>query len=315
MGNRLRNKKGFLQISFPWLFAMIVGALILFLAIYGVTKLISTEDTIQSVKASKELGILLNPLETGFEEAKTSSITFPVETRIYNRCNSLGNFGKQLIQISQLSYGKWTETDLGADADVGFSNKYIFSNSIVEGKKMLIFSKPFEFPFKIADLIYITTADNKYCFIDAPDDIKEEIKNLNQENLLVEDCEDIEDVTKVCFSLRSTDCPITINYDEKYLDKEGTRMNFEGDALMYGAIFSDSEGYDCQLRRLMKRVANLALIYKDKAELIKCGFDPDLLTLINSANALQSSADLNSIGILVELIETRNSQNSLCRLW
>lgn len=314
----LKSKQGFLQISFPWLFAMIVGALILFLAIYGVTRLISTEETIQSVKASKELGILLNPLETGFEEAKTTSLSFPVETRIYNKCNSLGNFGRQLIQISQLSMGKWTETDLGADADVGFSNKYIFSNSVVEGKTMLIFSKPFEFPFKTADLIYITSEKDKYCFIDAPDDIQEEIGNLGQANLLVnkeDDCEEDEDAVMVCFSSRSTECPITVNYDEEYLNKRGSRMNFKGDALMYAAIFSEAEVYDCQLRRLMKRVANLALLYKDKSELIDCGFDPDLITLINSANALQSSAEIKSIGLLVDLIDARNSQNSLCRLW
>lgn len=311
MKRLLENKQGFLQVSFPWLFAMIVGALILFLAIYGVTRLISIEETIQDVKISKELGILLNPLETGFEEAKTSSLTFAVETRITNRCNSLGNFGKQYFQISTKSRDKWTNTDIQSE---GFPNKYILSKEIVEGKRMMIFSKPFDFPFKVSDLIYITSSNDKFCFIDAPDDIQEELENLNQENLLVEDCEDDEGVTKVCFSSNS-DCPITVNYNNGYVEKRGEKLYFEGDALMYGAIFSDEMIYECQLKRLMKRVSSLVLLYDNKAELTGCGADPDFLPLINSANNFGTSRDLFSIAQLVERIESRNNQNSLCRLW
>ena len=304
------NKKGFLQLSFPWLFAMIVGAVILFLAIYGVTRLVTTEETIQSAKASKELGVLLNPLETGFEEAKTSSLSFPVETRISNKCNSLGEFGRQLFQLSQMSRGEWVETDI----DAGFSNKYIFSRSIVEGKNMLIFSKPFNFPFKVADVIYITTAEDIYCFIDSPDNIEQELDDLGQENLLIEDCEDRDDVVKVCFS-GTQDCNIEVNYDSGYVEKRGEKLYFKTDALMYGAIFSDKEVYECQVKRLMKRVASLIALYRDKAELIECGMDPEFLSLINRANSFASSSELNSIYSIVEAIESRNARNSLCRLW
>ena len=59
----VKSKKGYLQISFGWLFAIIVGIVIISLAIYFVTKMISTEGTIQSAKTSKEVGILLNPLD------------------------------------------------------------------------------------------------------------------------------------------------------------------------------------------------------------------------------------------------------------
>ena len=41
------NKKGFLQISFQWIFAIVVGIVILFLAIYGVSKLIGTGERTQ----------------------------------------------------------------------------------------------------------------------------------------------------------------------------------------------------------------------------------------------------------------------------
>ena len=52
----MKGKKGFLQISFAWLFALIVGAFVLFLAIYSITKIISTENTAQDAKASKQIG-------------------------------------------------------------------------------------------------------------------------------------------------------------------------------------------------------------------------------------------------------------------
>ena len=122
------NSKGFLQMSFAWLFALIVGAFILFLAIYASTSIVQTEQTSTDAKTAKEIGILLNPLETGFETGKTNSIIIPSETRIFNRCNNDGFFGRQIIKVSQKTFGEWTDTNV----DVGFSNKYIFSENFVE---------------------------------------------------------------------------------------------------------------------------------------------------------------------------------------
>jgi hypothetical protein len=311
-----KNKKAFIQISFPWIFAIIVGIFILFLAIYGVTKLIRTEETLQSAKTSKEIGILLNPLETGFEEAKTSTLTFPVETRMYNKCDFDDGFGRQLIQVSQMSFNKWTETDI----DVGFSNKYIFSPEPVEGKKFLIFTKPFDFPFKVADLTYITSAEERYCFISAPEDIEDEIKNLNQENLLVENCSELDPVEdrviRVCFGGES-DCQVIVNYRSKYVETRGGKAYFESDSLMYAAIFAGKNIYECQLLRLMRRVESLAGLYRDKIGIIGCGthIEADLVALESSAKSLESSANLASANFLVEDINRKNKESSQCRLW
>ena len=81
-----KSKKGFLQISFGWLFAIIVGGFILSLTIFAVTKVMKTEQTFSDAETGKNIGVLLNPLETSFETGKTSSIILPVETRIYNKC-------------------------------------------------------------------------------------------------------------------------------------------------------------------------------------------------------------------------------------
>ncbi len=306
----VKSKKGYLQISFGWLFAIIVGIVIISLAIYFVTKMISTEGTIQSAKTSKEVGILLNPLETSFESAITSSIIFPKDTRIYNRCDNDGSFGTQGIEIMQKNFNKWEKTNLV----VSFQNKYIFSERYAQGKTFYIFSKPFEFPFKVANLMYITPASENYCFIDAEEDIEDEISDLNQPNLrLRSDCS--EDDVKVCFE--NGDCDILVDYDAKKVRKENEIMYFETDALMYAAIFSNKATYECQVKRLMQRIEQLSNIYMDKERLIsiKCdsNLGADLLILRNSASSLTDSEELYKMNFILEELEYKNTGG--CKLW
>ena len=307
----IKNKKGYLQISFGWLFAIIVGIVIIALAIYFVTKMVGTQGTIQSAKTGKEIGILLNPLETSFESAVTSSVIFPEETRIYNGCDNYGNFGTQKIEVLQKSFNKWSETDF----EVSFLNKYIFSERFSEGRTFYIFSKPFEFPFKVANLMYITSASTNYCFIDAPEDIEDEISDLKQPNLkLEEECS--EDDIKVCFGYGN--CDIEVNYDAKKVEKEGELMYFETDALMYAAIFSDKATYECQLKRLMQRIEQLSNIYLGKSNALSIkGCDPVLnpylSSLISSASGLSDSDELYIINSIVEELEEKNRGN--CKLW
>ena len=306
------KKNAYLQISFAWLFAIIVGAFILFLAIYATTQLMGTEQKTLDAKTGKEIGILLNPLETSFETAKVTSFTVPAETRIYNKCDNYGMFGKQIIQISQKSFNEWTETEI----NIGFSNKYIFSGREVEGKKFYVFSKPFNFPFKVTDLIYMFSSLKKYCFVNPPENIENEISDLEQENLLLEDCP--EDSINVCFG--SGDCDINVNYNMKYVEKDGERIHFEGDTLMYAAVFADPEIYECQLKRLMKRTGHLALLYEDKATFISragcySNLNQDLFGLSSSANGLGSSGELSSMSYTVNDIKEKNKANWKCRLW
>jgi hypothetical protein len=307
----MKKNKG-LQISFAWLFSIIAGAFILFLAIFVSIKVINTEQTIQDAKIGKEIGILLNPLEIGFESGKTTSLTLPTDTRIYNKCNNKGNFGKQIIQISQKNFKKWTSTNI----DVGFSNKYIFSRNYVEGKKFYIFSKPFEFPFKVADIIYITSSLKKYCFINAPEDIQEELKDLKQQNIFLKNCS--EGSIKICF-MEQNNCEINVDYDLEYVDKGNEKVYFSGDSLMYAAIFSEKEIYECQLKRLMQRVEQLTLLYKDKANFIsrigcESNINQDLIQLNNLAKSFSSSTELAKIVDITKKIKDRNDF-AQCKIW
>ena len=270
------------------------------------------QKTQTGLETGKEIGILLNPLETGFETGRTTSLTIPAETRIYNNCfDNEGVFGVQKITISQKSFGEWAIPESG----VNFRNKYIFSEEITEGKKFHIFSKPFEFPFKVSDLIYLTTAEKIYCFSgDIPDDIIEELSGLQQENLKTENCP--ENSINVCFSSEQ-ECDIMVNYNAGIVEKGDEEIYFSGDTLMYAAIFSDTGIYNCQLNRLMQRVKQLSLLYKNKADFISqrgcySNLNSDLAVLENSAGTF--SGNLGSISALAEEIKDKNDMAN-CKLW
>ena len=309
-----KNKNGFLEIPFAWLFSIVVGVVILFLAIFLTVRVTQTQETRLDATTAKEIGILLNPLETSFETAKTTSLILPKESRIYNRCTNDGYFGRQILRLSQQSFNKWTDTEI----DVGFSNKYIFSENFTEGKKFLIFSKTFSMPFKVSDVVYLTSSEKKYCFVDAPMEISEELKNLNQENIIVgNECP--ANSARICFNT-DFNCEANINMASKYVDKMGKRMYFNDDTLMYAAIFSNQELYECQFKRLMMRWEQLALIYGEKEGIISnegcsSSIRTNLVVLGSRISGIRNSFDLNPE--LIEGINDLRSKNDAasCKLW
>ncbi len=305
------KKRGQLNISFGWIFAIIIGAVILFLAIYAATKGISIGQQTETTKTAKDLGVIINSLETGFESAKKDKITMPLETRIYNGCEEYGNFGNQLISTSEKNFDEWATPGL----EISFPNRYIFSKNIVEGQSFTIMLKPFEFPYKVSDLIYLVSTEEIYCFVDAPNDIEDEIGDLKIENFLVEECP--ADSINVCFG-SSDNCDVEVNINGKMVRKDGDVVYFEGDALMYAAIFSDKVTYECHLKRLMKRVKELAELYRQKDNFISStcssGLNTDLSVFISSIDNYEDSSNLYSLKYTADILEGKNKYLQ-CSLW
>ena len=307
------GKKG-IQFSFAWIFAIIVGAFIIFLAIYASVKVVDTGRGATSAKVGKEIGILLNPLQTGFGESTSNLLTLPVETRIHNLCSSSGNFGIQTIQVSQKSFGKWSATNLGSD----FENKYIFSETDVEGTDFFLFSKSFNFPFKVADVVYVTSSEEKFCFVGAPESINQELRELGQENIFLENCP--ADSVNVCFDsgqVSSGDCDIEVRMGRKEVESGGRIVYFEDDALMYAAIFSDADIYECQVQRLMKRTSELLVIYGGKQNLLAqngCYSNVDLNFFRNSILTFRNSEDVFSVANDAKSVGKDNDAEG-CELW
>ena len=148
----MRNNKGF-HVSFAWLFAIIVGIVIIFLAIYLSVKYLGTGQEATSAQLGEEIEILANTLEIGFEAAKTTYFEMPVETRIKNNCDKFGVFGNQgrgLVHQANLSgeifaqvvtFGK----ALGAFGAIVLGNQ-LLKETLVNFAKSFIYTTALPFP-------------------------------------------------------------------------------------------------------------------------------------------------------------------------
>ena len=311
------KKKG--DFGFVWLFAIIAGGTIFFLAIYGAFQFGDMKRFQTDTEIAAKISVLTDPMQAGFAEGKSTKISFSQATRIVNNCFD-ADLGRNEISVATSSYvgQKWNNPG----AAISVHNKYVFSSGMDEGKDFFIFSKPFDFPYKIADLIFLTTEN--YCFLNAPDEIKNEISSLQIPNIKFENCS--ADDKKVCFGA-GNDCDIHVYgsctdfcnsiYDEGTVEKNGKEMKFAGN-LIYAAIFSDPEIYQCNVKRLLVRDSDLAGILKDKIDLMsarECNSNlaPDLI-LWKSLLENSTSENVISLNQASKSLQQKNSMEN-CNLW
>ena len=203
-----------------------------------------------------------------------------------------------------------------------FYNKYIFSSSTIEGSEIVAFSKPFSMPFKTADILFLWSVNEAYCFVNPPRDIEEELNALKPKNINLtsqaKDCK--KESKKVCFT--SSGCDIDVNLQSQSVKKNKQILYYENDrenALLYAAIFADPGIYECQIKRLMKRAAGLADLYRAKSESLaprgcSSNLESDLDAYASITRSINSSIDLRSVAIMANELGRRNSQLS-CKLF
>jgi hypothetical protein len=314
----MRNKNG--QFNFVWLFAIVAGGAILFLAIFGALKAGDTARFQSDTETAKSISIITDPLQAGFAEGLFGKIIFRQETRINNICFD-GQFGKNDLSVA-------TRSDVGeewnlAGGATSIHNKYIFSSEKNTGEDYYVFSKPFDFPYKISDLTILTTEN--YCFTGAPEEVVDEIVGLNIPNIEIENCTFVEAID-VCFG-GGNGCDVIVYgscsgncdslYDEGTVVKGPDDLKYVG-SLMYAAIFSEKLIYDCNVERLMYRAGKIGEELVEKADLMNargCGTNikPDLV--VWSQMAVNATADnLISMMVLARNIEKKNDRE-LCGLW
>jgi hypothetical protein len=316
------NRKGF-EMSFSWMFALLVGGAVLALALFGVGSFINSERYVLDTETAQQIEGLLNPLQTGLESgSRPGKITFPVETQLITRCTVDEKFGSHKIRIASKSGFGDSYQESGAENTV--RNHFIFSDRVIEGKEVSVLVKPFNFPYKVGDMIMLWSDD--YCFVDPLQSVRDDLEGLNVTgarivNNLVE-CSSEE--TQVCFGSggSSLGCDVTVSGSASSgsVLKDGRRIFYDGD-LLYGAIFADVDMYECSVKRLMARAGSLAEIYADKSELIatqgsaSCGSALGPL-LNNYATALQveESRELGRVRVLAETIEDIQAP-LICSLW
>ncbi|MDO8516780.1 MAG: hypothetical protein Q7S33_01525 [Nanoarchaeota archaeon] len=301
------------QYNFVLIFAIIAGAAILFLAIYGAVKLGNSQQYQINTETAKKIAILTDPLQAGFTTGKYSKISFSQELRINNFCDFSNDFGKNLISVSTSpnSGKKWVEQG----GEISVYNKYIFSNSTNQGKNFFSFSKPFEFPYKVADMIFLTS--EKYCFVKPFIGIDNELSSLNMENIEVKQdkSECSKNYIQVCFN---ENCDISVfgTEEEGYVAKENENLNYIG-SLVYGAIFSDKENYECNVKRLLYRTGKIAEVYSEKADIFNkkiCNnLMADKLNLFSDTTINSNLEQLSSINELSKDLYEGNRAG--CEIW
>lgn len=316
-----KNKKG-IEMTFSWMFSIIAGAVILFLAIYAASRLIKTAQYEVSTVTAKELSIIFEPMETGIASGRSIKASLSEETRIFNKCYDDGIFGEQRISLAAKKGNQWSKPG----AEIPINNKYIFSNATTDGKNVYIFGMPFEFPFKAADIIVLTTQN--YCFINSPDAVQDKLETLNLNNIKFEVSNCTKEDIKVCFGSGSWiggRCDMVVygtcnlacesEYDEGYVYKDKKNIYFSGN-LIYPAIFSSADVYECNVKRLAKKAGQLALLYQDEANWLstKCGTisSAELANFGQQLNALKDSRSLIALNSQARALD---SQMAECELW
>jgi len=314
----MKSKRGF-EFSFAWIFAIFVGAIIVFIAIYAASRFIATGTYQIETVTAKELSIIFEPLETGLAAGKSSIVNLREDTRIYNKCYDTGSFGRHRISLSTRGIGTTWKKPGG---DILIPNKYLFSDDVEEGRTIYFFSKPFEMPFKVSEIIFLTT--KSYCFLNAPEEIEDEVTGLILQNIKLDNCSDLD--VRVCFG-GGEGCDIQVtgicfgdcesSYDYGFVEKDGESLFYEG-SLIYAAIFSSKEIYECNVKRLMKRLVQQALLFEDEAFFLagKCGSLPSagLIQLVSIARALENSKDLVLVRDIAKEVEEQNDA-AQCSLW
>ncbi|NCO11650.1 hypothetical protein GW924_03540, partial [Candidatus Pacearchaeota archaeon] len=117
---------------------------------------------------------------------------------------------------------------------------------------------------------------------------------------------------KVCFSSFDRDC------DKKVSQTDVDGLYYE-EGLVYAAIFSDAEVYECQVRRLIKRTSELAEIYAKKSEFLagkgcSSNLAGDLGRYSSLLGEFENSGDLRVVKSNSEEIEDKNERLS-CELF
>lgn len=321
MGYKKKKNKKAIAMSFNWIFAILAGVVILFLAIYGVTRFVETGEKTIGTETAAQISALLDPLETGLASGKSAQINFKKEAQTFYTCDELSNrpFGKQTIAFSERGLD---EEFSEASIEISLKNKYVFAEDILEGKNLYMFSKPFEMPFKVADIIVLSTEN--FCFFQTPNEILEEIEGLNLANIQFED-ENLANCIgkKVCFS--DLDCEIEVTGSEEGFEYgkivKRNKEFYYVDSLILGAIFSSPEIYECNVKRLMSKINELGAVYLDKMKLTRqkgCGLniEMNLIVLMDSASNLSSSKELGLLYKQAKDIDAKNrASGEGCQLY
>lgn len=277
----MKFKKGVIEVQFNWLFVLIIGAVILIMFAGIIVRQKNISETSKNV-------LLLNNLDAIFSGSEASSGTVNIvkipETRIEFRCNrySIGQLSKQL----------------------GVMN--VFPPSVLEGDRLISMTLDFSMPYRITNLVYITSPEYRYIFIGGNDAMEMERMMPNEtfsqifstlgevryegekKARFVFFDDFLNDGSSLSFNLddyaRLSDNDVTalnvkgslesgtIEFFRKQKDRfvKIGESNYIGKESLLGAVFSDNpEIYSCVMDNVIEKANIVAMVYRGKTEAIR----------------------------------------------
>ena len=317
---RIKNKKGFIE--FGWIFALIVGALVLFFAFYFIGTKMTESKVGQGLVSENTLDILLNPFSSfgGLGATSSKEINLAKRERINLSCNADSGFGYDYI-LSATNNVKMVPKKV--------YDKYIFSENSIYSKNLQVISKPFNMPWRTVDLIYLFSRDKAYCFVGMSSSATYEEfgpgntgMNISSFKFVDDEmwCDKLLDDITVC----SSGCDINIDYQNSRVVKSGKEFPFVDDASMYAAIFSSYEIYECNMKRVAQRIRFEIEVYRNKARSLGAkgctavfnleSLDQSATQVIQSRTSSELGSSLSSLRAAADSLSMQN-MNSDCSLF
>lgn len=289
------GKKAQVEITFNWIYLLIAGAVILLFFVGIVVK--------QKVAAEEQLASeVVEVMDTIFAGAGVSEKTKNfidtsglADYTLYFNCE-IDSQGKSLSEFGIKEKGSSIQSRI----------EPIFSPQELKATKMVLWSLPYNFPFKVIDNLFVTSLNTKYFILFSQDKFYEEFLNatqgfnrkeildlssVNPENnyqiriidldgLFIKENQLVPDSLISMADDKVTAVVFSGSNRLTYYQKQGNlwkKMHLnpltivsiaeERDAAKYAAIFSANDKiYQCNMQKAFQRLQFLLEIYEKKAK-------------------------------------------------
>ncbi|HLD72974.1 MAG TPA: hypothetical protein VJA23_05285 [Candidatus Nanoarchaeia archaeon] len=289
------GKKSQVEITFNWIYLLIAGAVILLFFVGIVVK--------QKVVAEEQLASeVVEVMDTIFAGAGVSEKTKNfidtsglADYTLYFNCE-IDSQGKSLSEFGIKEKGSSIQSRI----------EPIFSPQELKATKMVLWSLPYNFPFKVVDNLLVTSLNTKYFILNSQDKFFEEFLNaiqgfnvkdipdlsfINPENnfqiriidldgLFIKENQFVSDSLLPLEDDKVTALVFTGPNQITYYQKQGAQWKKmhphpitiisiakERDAAKYAAIFSaNDQTYQCNMLKAFQRLQYLLEIYEKKAK-------------------------------------------------
>ncbi|MFH1823095.1 MAG: hypothetical protein ABH817_00035 [archaeon] len=279
----MHNKKAAIQ--FAWIFAVIIGALVLFLAFYFIGTNVERSGETEQTVLTQGFDTILNPFSYvgAMGAAMARIIELPKPQDINFTCEKDSSFGSMTMVLSKETKG----------LPKTINDKYIFSRNLENTKQVLAISMPLKLPWRVADIIVFVPMKNKYCIKNSGSDLKKLLTDLT-ENI---------DSGRFVFD----NC-----------DPENVKITLDRtlpDELQLASAFSDPDIYECNVIRLKKRLGKQVDIYNGKIRsLIAAGCNMNIDLNLLEIEAGKANKDVETLVNLADSIARLNKIGS-CSLF